>query len=70
MSRNIRQCRFQYVQHVNNNKIRCALRSQLTSVQELYVLLAGLLDKIPGTELGSVVHHLALEHVERVMDDV
>lgn len=51
-------------------EIRCALRSQFTSVQELYVLLADLLEKFPGTELGSVVHHLALEHVERVMDDV
>lgn len=41
----------------------------LTSVQESRVL-PGLFHKSGETKFWPVVHHLALEHVERVVDDV
>lgn len=45
-------------------------RAQLTSVQESDVLTPALLQEVPETEFRSVVHHLGLEHVERMVNNV
>ena len=42
----------------------------LTSVEEVVFLLQGLLKEPPSPEVWPVEHHLALQRVERVVDEM